>query len=140
MKKPQNPMQRLGARLRESSTRQSAFSGVVAQAKGMKPKVPRRPMLGVRGVSGVRGGLFREDMVGRLMLIANNEKGPNYEVARKLNAILLAARDEQIFITTNSSQHQALVDLMNKLLTAQRSNRKISLTTLQERVLSGFNI
>jgi|GEM_PF-1986352 len=142
MKNSLSVLHKLSAKIEGASSaqKQELFRKIVAVSKGLKPKIPQRPRLGERGVSGPRGSLFKRGMIQRLGSISNNKNGPNYELAKKLNTILLAAREDQIIIESNSVEHQALVNVMNAILKAQGENRRISLTPLQQRVLNSFRV
>jgi len=138
MKKPVNLMQKLRARLKGSSAeRQSAFGGVVAEAKNMKPKAPRRPLPGRRGASGPGGKWFQSDMIRNLGAMASNERNPNQAVAKKLHIILTGGGRGDLQIGEYSTEAGALNELLVKLL---KANEKISLTPLQERVLAGVRV
>ncbi|VVB75147.1 Uncharacterised protein [uncultured archaeon] len=138
MGKSVNQMQGLGARLRRSAAeRQRAFSEVVLDAKGMKPKTLMRPRLGRRSASGPGGKWFQSDMIRNLGSLASNERCPNQAVAKKLYTILTSARGGDLQIAEYSTEAGALNELLVKLLKAKG---RISLTPLQQRVLASFGV
>jgi hypothetical protein len=96
-----------------------------------------RPPIGQRGVSGPGGKWFKSWMIARLGQISQLPKNPNFGLAKKLNQVLFFSRRGQLQIEEKSVEHQALVDIMNNILLADKKfpSAKVELTQNQERVL-----
>ncbi len=126
----------LRKKMAQAST--SSKKGVVSSGAKLS-----RPRVGVRGVSGRRGGNFTDAMIDRVKLISQIKEHPYNALARRVATVLNASISGKVEIEMYSQEHQSLVDIVNKLvewdlkkLHGNTSPPKIKLTLLQAKTLN----
>jgi hypothetical protein len=118
-----------------SSTTRKSSSGAGAKLA--------RPRVGVRGVSGRRGGNFTDAMIDRVKLISQIHDHPYHALAKRVATVLSASIEGRVQIEMYSQEHQSLVDIVNKVVEWDLKKtrgitqpEKIKLSLLQAKTLN----